>query len=64
MEVKMSNWDKDYLNLCRIEQHEKKCVIALAKTERNEAYMKRLIREIPFFKSHEPISIRTTREWE
>ena len=54
----------NYLNLCRIEQHEKKCVIALAKTEQNEAYMKHLIREIPFFKSHEPVSIRTTREWE
>ena len=54
----------NFLNLCRIEQHEKKCVIALAKTERNEAYMKHLIQEIPFFKSHEPVSIRTTREWE
>lgn len=53
----------NYLNLCRIEQHDKKCTIALAKTEYNEIYLKSLIREIPFFSSNETVQIRTEREW-
>lgn len=53
----------NYLNLCRIEQHDKKCTIALAKTEYNEIYLKSLIREIPFFSSSETVQISTEREW-
>lgn len=53
----------NYLNLCRIEQQNKKCIIALAKTKQNEIYLNSLIREIPFFSSHETVQICTEREW-
>ncbi len=55
--------DINYLNLCRIEQHDKKCIVALAKTEPNERYLLSLVRQVPFFSSHDAIAIRTTREW-
>lgn len=55
--------DINYLNLCRIEEHDKKCTIALGKTERNEMYLQALIRQIPFFSSGDNVKIHTTREW-
>ena len=55
--------DINYLNLCRIEQNDKKCVIALAKSKYNEIYLKSLIRESALFSSHETVQIRTEREW-
>lgn len=53
----------NYLNLCRIEQHDKKCKIALQKNDRNEQYLNYLIQQIPSFSSGSPIQIRATREW-
>lgn len=56
--------DINYLNLCRIEQHEKKCKIALAKNQRNEKYLNELRVQIPSFDSHDPMPICYSREWE
>ena len=53
-----------YLNLCRIEQHEKKCKIALAKNPKNEMYLKGLVSQISNFNSNEHVKISTIRDWE
>lgn len=53
----------NYLNLCRIEQHDKKCIVALSKTKQNEWYLQSLVRQISSFSSNEAIAIRTEREW-
>lgn len=54
--------DITFLNLSRIEQHDKKCKIALHKNERNEQYLKDLIEQIETFSSGERVAIRLARE--
>lgn len=46
-----------YLNLCRIEQHDKLCTVACG----NETYLKKLIPLICSFKSGDTVKISTTR---
>lgn len=53
-----------YLNLCRIEQHEKKCKIALAKNPKNEMYLKGLVSQMANFNSDEQVKISIIRDWE
>ena len=54
--------DINFLNLSRVEQHDKKCKIALHKNERNEQYLKDLIEQIETFSSGERVAIRSARE--
>lgn len=54
--------DINFLNLSRVEQHDKKCKIALHKNERNEKYLKDLIVQIETFSSGERVAIRSARE--
>lgn len=56
--------DINFLNLSRIEQNDKKCRIALPKSEKNEKYLRLLTSQIDTFTSNESISIHLQRKWE
>lgn len=56
--------DINYLNLCRIEQHNKLCKIALGKSPKNERYLKILVAQIEDFSTNENIKVKIKREWE